>query len=331
MDLGRFYRGKTVIVTGDRGLLGTPVSAKLKDLGANVIGVNTDMFSLTQQRRTREFFHENPADLVIHLAARVSGIGSNAKWPAMHIQGNAEITLNVVNAIGERTKPTPIVAAGSVCAYASGIPVPSVEQNLWEGRPEATNLAYGASKRFLLDVLEAYHVERKLSYVYILQGNMYGPGDEFSHAISHVIPGMIYKVQKAIDLDEDEIVLWGTGKPSRDFVYASDAADAYILAGVIAVTGDPHKNPCNYTINVASGQEVNIFYLAEQIVSLMGYEGRVIFDTSKPDGEMRRCWRIHRARETLGWTPSTALSDGLRETISWYRQNFNQRTYHSSL
>lgn len=327
MSLTSFFKGLTVLVTGDRGLLGRNVMAIAKDAGIQTIGVNFDVVNLMNERKTKEFIYDNKPDLVIHLAGRVSGIKSNNLHPAMHLIDNARISLNVVEACMYRK--TPIVAAGSVCAYPRNPPIPTIEKNLWNGEPEETNLAYGASKRFLYNLLRASAKEHGMPYYYILQGNLYGPGDEFNPEISHVIPGLIWKIQRAIDLKEDFITVWGTGRPSRDFCYAKDAAEAYWLAGARVLDQSlAGRGQC--VANVASGQEVTISYLAEIIKSLMGWQGRIVYDDTMPDGEKRRCWRIDVAKEEFGWTPKTHITDGLRETIAWYRTEYPLRTYHSS-
>lgn len=208
--------------------------------------------------------------------------------------------------------------AGSVCAYPEHMPDTMVEENLLEGAPEPTNAAYGHAKRLALAALQAYHKQHGLRCAYLLSANLYGPGDDFDPATSHVIPALIHKVAEAQRLDHIGIGVWGTGNASRDFLYVEDAAKAYMAAGELINEPTP--------INIGSGQDVTIGWLVEEIKRLMGFQGETHFDHSKPDGQKRRRLNINRAAKMLGWVPEMSLQDGLKRTIEWYRSNSEHQT-----
>jgi len=211
-----------------------------------------------------------------------------------------------------------LIAAGSVCAYPKNAPVPTIEKNLYEGYPEESNGAYGNAKRILLEAQRAAHGQYGLESVHLVSANLYGPGDNFDPESSHVIPALIVKIQNAIDEGNDEIVVWGTGKASRDFLYVEDAADAYLDAGEL-LDGPPEP------INIASNNETPIHYIVSRLCEIMGFDGKITYDTSKPDGQRRRSFYTNRMKYLTGWEPRTELKDGLKKTVDWYRRNLKLR------
>lgn len=304
--MSSFYNGKRVIVTGGAGFLGQHLVRMLQDAGAVVFVPRSAYWDL---RKPIERFDDT--DIVFHLAARVSGIANTAATPANHIYDNAMMALNVIDACVRQS--IKVVVAGSVCAYPKYTPMPMVEENLFEGYPEETNASYGAAKRLALDALRAYHQQHGLRCAYLLSANLYGPGDNFDPATSHVIPALIRKIDNAQRNGDAGIAVWGSGSASRDFLYVEDAAKAYMLAGEKIDTPQP--------VNIGSGQETTIAWLVEAVKNTMGFQGDTVFDRSKPDGQPRRSLHIFKARDLLGWRPETRLEDGLRKTVEWYRGN----------
>lgn len=316
-----FYRGKRIIVTGGAGFLGTHLVRMLQEAGAVVFVPRSADYDLRTEKNTvlmimdtatKQFLSRKRGhlpDIVFHLAARVSGISSTSAEPADHLFDNAMMALNVIDACAIRN--IKLIVAGSVCAYPEHCPVPMVEENLWNGAPEPTNASYGEAKRLALAALQAYHQQHGLRCAYLLSANLYGPGDDFNPTTSHVIPALIRKVDEAQKTGDAGISVWGSGHASRDFLYIEDAAKAYMLAGELVDTPEP--------INIGSGQEIYIAGLVEKIKAAMGYQGDTIFDRSKPDGQKRRCLRIWKAEERLGWKPTVGLDEGLMKTIEWYR------------
>lgn len=307
-----FYHNKRIIVTGGAGFLGSHLVRMLEEAGAVVFVARSAKHDLRYREDAYDLLNrwgDIKPNLVFHLAARVSGIGHTNATPANHLYDNAMMALNIIHRCAE--KKVKIVVAGSVCAYPENMPATMVEANLLNGAPEPTNAAYGNAKRLALAALQAYHKQHGLQCAYLLSANLYGPGDNFDPATSHVIPAIIHKVAEAQRHDHAGIAVWGTGNASRDFLYVEDAARAYMLAG--------EKINMPTPINIGSGQSVTIAWLVEEIKRLMNFQGETHFDTSKPDGQKRRQLDIWRAGQMLGWKPTTRLEDGLKKTIEWYR------------
>lgn len=252
----------------------------------------------------------NKYNIIIHLAARVGGIEYNSKHPASLFYDNVLMNTRLIH-YAAKCKTKKLIFISSVCAYPQSVPIPpsgTREHTLWNGRPEASNGTYGLAKRMALAQLEACYQQYGLDYSYLILANMYGPHDHFEDDRSHVIAAMIKRFTAA----KDEVTLWGTGTPSRDFLYVKDAARAIVKAIDIE-----SREP----INIGSGQETSIAYLANLIAKLVGYKGRIGWDISKPDGQFRRVWCIYRAQDILDWSPQVSLKEGLGETIEWYGRN----------
>jgi GDP-L-fucose synthase len=264
---------------------------------------------------TRLLLRSRP-DVVVHLAAQVGGIGANQRQPGTFLYSNLLMGAQLIEAC-RQFGVARFVNIGTICSYPKHTPVPFKEADLWNGYPEETNAPYGLAKKLLTVQLQAYRQEFNFPGVSLLLVNLYGPGDNFDLETSHVIPALIRKCLEARERREAEVVIWGTGTPTREFLYVEDAARAVELAVARLDTAEP--------VNVGSGQEISIRELAERIARLTGYRGRLRFDPSRPDGQPRRCLDVTRAREWLGFTASTSLEDGLARTLGWYQQSRGQR------
>ena len=250
------------------------------------------------------------ASVVIHLAAVCGGIGANQARPAEMIHDNLLMACNVVRSAAECLTVKKLVLVGSVCSYPKFCPTPFQESDLWNGYPEETNAPYGVAKRALFELAAAYHRQYGLKVACLLPANLYGPGDSFDEAKSHVIPAIIRKFVDAHESGAPSVTLWGTGRASRDFLYVEDCAEAITLSAERLETPEP--------INIGTGREVRIAELAETVADAVGYSGEIIWDTSRPDGQPRRCLDISRARALLQFEASTSLAEGLRNTVDWY-------------
>jgi GDP-L-fucose synthase len=303
-----FWSGRRVTVTGGGGFLGRPTVALLESLGAEVSAVR----SVDHDLRDREqcLAALDGAQVVVHLAANVGGIGYNRRNPGPLAHDNLAMGLNVFEACRELGTEK-LVAAGSVCAYPKFTPVPFREDEIWNGYPEESNAPYGLAKRMLIELSGAYRRQYGLNSCVPVIVNLYGPGDNFDLEDSHVIAAMIHKFVGAVERDEREVVLWGTGKPSREFLYVDDAARALVLCAEKLDESDP--------VNIGTGRETSIRELAETISELCGFEGEIIWDTSRPDGQPKRYLDVSRARELIGFEAETTLADGLRGTIESFR------------
>jgi GDP-L-fucose synthase len=267
-------------------------------------------YDLVDRIAVRELYDRTRPDLVIHLAARVGGIGANQERPAEFLHDNLAMGLNMIDE-AHRAGVAKFVQVGTVCSYPNVTPTPFREDDLWNGYPEPTNAPYGIAKKVLLAQLQAYRRQYGFNGVYLLPANLYGPNDNFDLARGHVIPAVIRKCIEATERGDSEIVLWGTGAASREFLFVDDCAEAICLAAASYDGAEP--------VNVGSGREITIRELAELIVRLTGFQGSIRFDPSRPDGQPRRVLDVSRARSAFGFEAKTPFEDGLRRTIAWYR------------
>ncbi|HEY2785828.1 MAG TPA: GDP-L-fucose synthase [Fimbriiglobus sp.] len=304
--------GKRVMVTGGAGFLGREVCAALTRQGpAELVVPRKAQCDLTEQAAVRTLLDTHESDTIVHLAAVVGGIGANRENPGRFYYENAVMGLMLMEE-ARRRGTTKFVSVGTVCAYPKHTPVPFTEDDLWAGYPEETNAPYGIAKKGLLVQGQAYRQQYGFNAITLLPVNLYGPGDNFDPASSHVIPALIRKVVEARDAGRTAIEAWGTGSASREFLFVRDAA-----AGIVAATlhyNDPDP------VNLGSGSEISIRALTELICEFCRYRGEIRWDRTKPDGQPRRCLDVSRARDRFGWIATTPFRDGLRETIDWYEK-----------
>ncbi len=306
-------RDKRILLTGGAGFLGTMVRSRLAAAGAAEFFVPRRAdYDLTDATAVARAYDDGRPDTVVHLAAEVGGIGANRDNPGRYFFANMSMGMHLIEE-ARRRGTEKFVQVGTVCSYPKHTPVPFSEEELWNGYPEETNAPYGVAKKALLVMLQAYRAQYGLRGAYLLPVNLYGPGDNFDLESSHVIPALIRKCEEARIAGRDEVVCWGTGSASREFLYVDDCADAIVAATERYDEPEP--------INIGAHSEITIRDLTETIARLTGFEGALVWDTSKPDGQPRRCLDTSRARDLLGFTSSTSLEDGLRQTIAWYREH----------
>jgi GDP-L-fucose synthase len=306
-------KSKNVLVTGGAGFLGKRVVAELKSRGYEDIFVpRSAEHDLTEQSKVRDLIRSVQPDLVIHLAAVVGGIGANQQNPGKYFYDNLMMGVMLIEEcrLGGVEK---IVSVGTICAYPKFAPMPFKEDDIWNGYPEETNAPYGLAKKMLLVQSQAYRQQYGFNAVYLLPVNLYGPGDNFHEDSSHVIPALIKKCIDAKNSGAAEIVLWGDGSPTREFLYVDDAARGVVDAA--------EKYNESLPVNLGSGVEISIKDLSEQIAALTGFKGRVTWDTSKPNGQPRRKLDIARAIEKFGFQSEVDFESGLKSTIDWYVKN----------
>ncbi len=300
------------MVTGGGGFLGSYVLDKLRGRGATcVLAPRSAEYDLTRADDVRRMYDTLRPEVVIHLAAVVGGIGANRRHPGEFFYKNLVMGAQLIEE-GRLRGIEKFVAIGTICSYPKFTPVPFKEDDLWNGYPEETNAPYGLAKKMMLVQSQAYRQEYGFNSIFLLPVNLYGPGDNFDPHSSHVIPALIKKYQDAIDAGQSHVVCWGTGRVSREFLYAEDAAEGILLA-------TEHYNGPE-PVNIGSGLEITIKELAEKIAMLTGFGGEVRWDSTKPDGQPRRCLDTSRAKALFGFEAHTSLDQGLRETIKWYRQ-----------
>jgi len=305
---GAFWQGKSVVVTGGAGFLGKPTVRMLEQLGAEVRVPRSAEHDLTDPAACREAL--SGAEVVLHLAANVGGIGYNRRNPAPLARDNMAMGLNVFESCRE-LGVSKLVAACSVCAYPKFTPVPFKEDDLWSGYPEESNAPYGLAKKMLIVLSDAYRRQYGVDSCVPVIANLYGPDDNFDLEDSHVIAAMVNKYVTAVEEGQPEVVLWGTGEPSREFLYVDDAARALILAAEHATDSEP--------FNVGTGIETKIRDLAEMVSAAAGFEGETVWDTSRPDGQPTRYLDVSRAADSIGFRARTSLEDGLARTIESFR------------
>lgn len=310
-DSYEFWQDKSVVVTGGAGFLGSYVVEKLHERGARRIVVpRSHQYDLRRLEAIRQLLADAQPDIVIHMAARVGGIGANRDHPAEFFYDNLMMGVQLLHE-SWRFGVQKFVTIGTVCAYPKYTPVPFKEDDLWNGYPEETNAPYGLAKKMLLVQGEAYRQQYGFNSIFLLPVNLYGPRDNFDLETSHVIPALIRKCIEATERGDNEIVVWGDGSPTREFIYAADAAEGILLAS------ERYNDPA--PVNIGSSYEISIRDLVTLIADLTGFRGRIVWDTTKPNGQPRRKLDVSRAWERFGFRAETTFADGLRATIAWYR------------
>jgi GDP-L-fucose synthase len=311
-----FWAERRVVVTGGAGFLGTHVVRQLQAQGCGTIFVPRSRdFDLRDNAAIVRLLDQTHPDLVMHLAAVVGGIGANRRHPGQFFYDNAIMGLQLLEQ-ARRVGVDKVVVLGTVCAYPKFTPVPFHEADLWNGYPEETNAPYGLAKKMLLVQGQAYRQEYGMNAIHLVPVNLYGPGDNFDPETSHVIPALIRKCLEAVAEGREAIEVWGSGQASREFLYVGDAAEGILLAA------EHYNDP--EPVNLGSGREISIKELVELIVELTGFQGRVLWDATQPDGQPRRCLDTTRAEQAFGFRARTAFREGLRRTIDWYRQQRSQ-------
>ncbi len=305
-----FFGDRRVVVTGGAGFLGSYVIEGLEKRGCkNILVPKIEDYNLVQMNNIVRMYSDMKPDIVIHLAAVVGGIGANREHPGEFFYKNLMMGVQLIEQ-GRLHNIEKFVAIGTVCAYPKFTPVPFKEDDLWNGYPEETNAPYGLAKKMLLVQSQSYRAEYGFNSIFLLPVNLYGPGDNFDPASSHVIPALIKKCVDAIESGADHIECWGTGNVSREFIYAADAAEGILLA-------TEHYNGAE-PVNIGAGFEMTIKELAAKIAKLTGFVGKIRWDASKPDGQPRRCLDTSRAKKLFGFEAKTTFEEGLKATVDWY-------------
>jgi len=304
-----FWKGKKVVVTGGTGFLGSHLVPRIRAYGAKVYVPEFSKYDLRDYENCLKVCKS--MDIIIHLAANVGGIGYNLEHPADLFDDNILMGVNIMRA-ARKQGVKKFVAIGTICAYPKFTPVPFKEENLWNGYPEETNAPYGLAKKMLLVQGQTYRKQYGFNVIYLLPVNLFGPGDKFDPKVSHVIPALIRKFIEAQEKEDKEVVVWGTGKATREFLYVEDAAEGILLAAEKYNKGDP--------VNLGSGFEISIKDLAEKIKKITGFNGKIVWDKTKPDGQPRRKLDTSKAEKEFGFKTKTNFDTGLRKTIIWYKK-----------
>lgn len=311
METNDFWRHKTVVITGGSGFLGSHVVEKLKALGANKIVIpRSKTHDLRQEKNCLKV--TRGAQIVIHLAGNVGGIGYNLANPGVLFYDNLIMGVNLIEAC-RKNLVGKIAIVGTVCSYPKFTPVPFREEDLWSGYPEETNAPYGIAKKALMVMASAYRQQYGMNIINLLPVNLYGPGDNFDPNISHVIPALVKRLVEAKQNNYKEVVIWGTGKATREFFYVEDAAEAIILATEKLNSPEP--------VNLGSSKEISIRDLVELLRQLTKFEGKIVWDQTKPDGQPRRMLDTGKARSLFGFQSKTDFKTGLKQTIEWYQEH----------
>jgi GDP-L-fucose synthase len=308
-------RTDKIIITGGAGFLGSFVVERLAGLGyTNVLPLRKKDFDLTHELEVEKLYHSLRPAVVLHLAAEVGGIGANRDNPGRFFFANLAMGLHLIEG-ARKFGLKKFVQVGTICAYPKFTPVPFRESELWNGFPEETNAPYGVAKKSLLIMCQAYRQQYGLNAIYLLPVNLYGPRDNFHLQSSHVIPALIRKCVEARRRGDAQLIAWGTGSPSREFLFVKDCAQ-----GVVAAM-EKYDSP--EPMNLGSGREITIKDLTELIARLSKFSGNIIWDPTKPDGQPRRCLDVSRAQQAIGFTAHTSLEDGLSETIEWFESHID--------
>jgi GDP-L-fucose synthase len=313
-----FWGSRRVALSGGNGFLGSFVVEKLRAAGCRSVATpRSSDYDLREKEEALRLFEDLKPDVFIHLAAVVGGIGANRANPGRFFYDNAVMGINAIEA-ARVAGIEKFVCAGTICSYPKFTPVPFREEEFWNGYPEETNAPYGLAKKMLLVQLQAYRQQYGFKGIYLTPVNLYGPRDNFDLESSHVIPALIRKCWEAKQARAPEIMAWGTGKATREFLYVEDAAEAIVVAG------EKYEKP--EPVNLGSGEEISIRDLVELTGESVGYEGAVRWDTTKPDGQPRRCLDTSRAAAEFGWRAKTSLREGLRHTIAWYEEEMGRKS-----
>jgi GDP-L-fucose synthase len=306
-----FWTGKRVTVTGGAGFLGSFVVAKLRDRGCQDVFIPRSRdYDLVEMGSVKRLYRDARPDILIHLAARVGGIGANRANPGKFFYDNLLMGTQLIEQ-GRLFNIGKFVAIGTVCSYPKFASVPFREEDLWNGYPEETNAPYGLAKKMLLVQSQSYRAQYGLNSIFLVPVNLYGPGDNFDLEQSHVVPAIIRKCIEAKESGRAEIVCWGDGTPTREFLYVEDCAEAIVLAAEKYDKSDP--------VNIGTGSEISIKDLTQLIAELTGFHGNIVWDKSKPNGQPRRCLDISRAKDLFGFVAKTSFRAGLQKTIEWYK------------
>lgn len=301
--------GARILVTGGTGFLGKYVMAALVQQGAKAIPISRRLgYDLRNEAEVLQALLIERPDIVVHLAATVGGIGANMANPGVYFRDNLLMGVNVVHA--SAMAGCKLISVGTICSFPKNCPTPFREEDFWNGYPEETNAPYGIAKKAIHVMCEAYRKQYGLSYGYLVPVNLYAPFDNFDEKTSHVIPAMIKRFVDAVEAEAPEVTCWGTGKATRSFLFAPDAAKAIAIA---CAELDSDK-----IVNLPGGEEITMKKLAETVAKILKYKGRINWDATRPDGQPKRLVDGTRARQMLGWAPETALNDGLEQTIDWY-------------
>ena len=300
-----------ILLTGATGFLGQNLKPILSQ-SHDVFGIGSD-WDLRDQETCHKLlaYFQSDADIIVHAAGTVGGIGANKENPGRFMYDNLIMGANLIHE-AMKQQVSKFILLGTVCAYPKHTPIPFEEKDIWNGYPEDTNAPYGIAKKALMRLLEAYHEQYGMSGINLIPVNMYGLYDHFNLTSSHVIPALILKVDQAIKQKTKSITLWGTGQASREFLYAPDCAEAIKLSIETDISPTP--------INIGTGKEIKICDLIETICDIMGYDGNVLYDTTKPDGQPRRCLDTSKAEQLLGFKAQTSLQNGLTHTIKWFKE-----------
>lgn len=308
--MASFWSDKRVVVTGGAGFLGSFVVEHLRTKGCRQIIVPRSRdYDLVEMEAVRRLYADTTPDVLIHLAARVGGIGANQANPGRFFYENLMMGSQLIE-IGRQRGLGKLVAIGTICAYPKFAPIPFQEDDIWAGYPEETNAPYGLAKKMMLVQSQAYRQQYGFNSIVLFPVNLYGPHDNFDLQTSHVIPALIRKCVEARDTGASEIVLWGDGTPTREFLYVEDAAEGILLAAEQYDDSRP--------LNLGTGEEISINGLATMIATEVGYTGRIAWDKTKPNGQPRRCLDVSRIKQTIGFQAKHTLRDGLKKTIAWF-------------